>query len=186
MLRKATGRVTGKYNYNYTCPRCGIVYKWSDMKEMWYGVFVCKDDWEYRHPMDFYRTLPDAHTLERTSPQTTEVLSWTSNISGYISVVGVGTVTIYPTFEASSDINNNLVTNFFLQVLVTPNATFGFPSPGTLTLPTVPTSGGSFNIEDSQGKLLQRTTIVASTQTYTINAFAAQTNNIKITGRYGT
>ena len=87
-MSKATGRVTGKYNYNYTCPRCGFVIKFADAKLDWRGVWVCAKDWEIRHPMDFFRQKSDAHVLPITRPDT-DTLSWTP-VFGNLTVTAVG------------------------------------------------------------------------------------------------
>src|SRR5690606_1752218 len=41
------------------CVVCGFDYYASDMKLRWDGVWVCKDDWEPRHPQDFVRAHAD-------------------------------------------------------------------------------------------------------------------------------
>ena len=38
---------------------CGFDYYASDMKLRWDGLWVCKDDWEPRHPQDFVRARAD-------------------------------------------------------------------------------------------------------------------------------
>jgi len=35
------------------CDRCGFRFHASDLRETWDGLYVCKDDWEPRHPSDF-------------------------------------------------------------------------------------------------------------------------------------
>lgn len=37
------------------CDRCGFAYRRKQMKKTWDGLFVCKADWEARHPQDFVR-----------------------------------------------------------------------------------------------------------------------------------
>lgn len=56
------------YEYNVECPICGFKKKNYEMKRRWDGLMVCKDDWEMRHPMDFYRAKNDAHKLPYTLP----------------------------------------------------------------------------------------------------------------------
>ena len=37
------------------CPVCGFEYKSGDMRKRWDGQYVCKDDWEERHPLDYLK-----------------------------------------------------------------------------------------------------------------------------------
>ncbi|MHB8603488.1 MAG: hypothetical protein ACYC9R_12715 [Nitrosotalea sp.] len=73
-------RVTGKYDYNVICDVCGFKKKASEVRQRWDGYQVCKEDWEQRHPLDFYRTRNDTHKLPFTRPdeQPTDLVS-----SGY-------------------------------------------------------------------------------------------------------
>lgn len=41
------------------CPVCGFDYRSSEMRRRWDGQWVCKDDWETRHPQDFVRGRAD-------------------------------------------------------------------------------------------------------------------------------
>ncbi len=60
--------VTGKYSYNAVCDSCGFVFKASQLIKRWDGYMVCKDDWEPRNILDFYRPLNDHHQLPFTRP----------------------------------------------------------------------------------------------------------------------
>lgn len=54
----------GSYSWNAICKVCGFQYKGQDMRRRWDGLEpVCKDCWEPRHPLDFYRTHSDFHKL---------------------------------------------------------------------------------------------------------------------------
>lgn len=41
--------------WNAECNVCGFKFKSGDLQERWDGLMVCKDDWEQRHPSDFFR-----------------------------------------------------------------------------------------------------------------------------------
>lgn len=56
-------KVGGSYSYNIICQVCGFKYKAHEIKKRWDGIYVCKYDWEPRHPMDFFRQRNDTHTL---------------------------------------------------------------------------------------------------------------------------
>jgi len=60
--------VGGSYSWNVICPVCGFKHKGQNMKKRWDGPWVCKDCWEPRHPLDFYRTRNDFHKLPFTYP----------------------------------------------------------------------------------------------------------------------
>lgn len=60
--------VTGSGNYNVLCDVCGFKMKASEVRRRWDGAIVCKEDWEQRHPLDFYTTRNDVHKLPFTRP----------------------------------------------------------------------------------------------------------------------
>ena len=41
--------------FNAICDICGRKYKSNQMKERWDGMMVCRQDFESRHPMDFFK-----------------------------------------------------------------------------------------------------------------------------------
>ena len=45
--------------YNAICDVCGFKHKAVDMQMRWDGLFVCKEDFELRHILDFGRTVID-------------------------------------------------------------------------------------------------------------------------------
>ncbi len=57
-----------KGEYNCVCEVCGFQYKSGEMKERWDGLFVCKPDWEPRHPLDFARNIADKQSVTRPAP----------------------------------------------------------------------------------------------------------------------
>jgi hypothetical protein len=61
-------RATRSYEYNALCDVCGFKKKASELRKRWDGFMVCKEDFEHRHPMDFYTTRNDAHLLPWTRP----------------------------------------------------------------------------------------------------------------------
>jgi len=60
--------ITKKFDYNVICDVCGWQMKAHQLQKRWDGKMVCKEDWEPRHPSDFYRTRQDAHRLPFTRP----------------------------------------------------------------------------------------------------------------------
>lgn len=54
------------------CDVCGFRFHSGDLRERWDGMMVCRDDWEERHPSDFFRATPDDQTVPWTSPADSE------------------------------------------------------------------------------------------------------------------
>lgn len=181
MMRKATGRVTGKYGYNFTCPRCGFVIKFADAKLDWRGVWLCKADWEPRHPMDFFRQKSDAHVLQITRPDN-DVLSWTPVFGNLTVVLGSGAESVVANYSLDAF---NTITKFKVTILVTPPATTQSGAGNTITLPTTATAAGTF-VVTKKGQILGTGTIAALATTITLPTWAANYESIDIAGQYGT
>jgi hypothetical protein len=62
-------RVHGKGSYNVICDVCGFKIKSTESRKRWDGLVVCKDDWEERHILDFYRGTRDSFPLPFTRPE---------------------------------------------------------------------------------------------------------------------
>jgi len=54
--------------WNVLCPRCGFKYKSHDMRKEWTGEWVCKYDWDPRHPQDFVRGIKDDQSVPFSYP----------------------------------------------------------------------------------------------------------------------
>ncbi len=71
---------TRKYNhntlrlgdYNAICDRCGFKFKASELKLEWTGLQVCVDDWEPRHPSDFFKGFADDQSVPYSRPDSVE------------------------------------------------------------------------------------------------------------------
>ena len=50
-------------DWNAICDVCGFKYKASDLRMRWDNLYVCKDDFELRHPSDFFKGFPDNQTV---------------------------------------------------------------------------------------------------------------------------
>lgn len=54
-------------DWNAICDVCGFKYKASELKEQWDGdklLMVCQDDWEPRHPMDYFEAPGDDSSVD--------------------------------------------------------------------------------------------------------------------------
>lgn len=84
--------VTGPGNYNVICDVCGFKKKASEVRRRWDGLMVCPEDWEMRHPMDFFRTKNDTVLLPFTRPDNNglDVSATNSNATRSTSDPGAG------------------------------------------------------------------------------------------------
>lgn len=80
-------------DHNAICYVCGFKRKASEMKLRWDGVYVCKEDWEPRHPQDFVRGMPDEQAPEWTQPERPDQFVGAA-VNALTNIV-VGTPSIY-------------------------------------------------------------------------------------------
>jgi hypothetical protein len=67
-------------DHNAICDSCGRKFKASDLRKRWDGLYVCSEDWEPRHSLDFVRSYPDKITVPWNRPQLPIVfvpINWT-------------------------------------------------------------------------------------------------------------
>lgn len=53
---------------NATCDRCGRPFKASELSKTWDGLWVCRRDWEPRHPQDFVKGVKDDMSVNISRP----------------------------------------------------------------------------------------------------------------------
>lgn len=51
------------------CDRCGFRYRSSQTFRTWDGLFVCREDFETRHPQDFVRGRKDLQNVPNARPE---------------------------------------------------------------------------------------------------------------------
>jgi hypothetical protein len=56
-------------DWNAICDRCGRKFKASELKKTWDNLYVCKDDWEKRHPLDLFRGKSDDTSVPWARPE---------------------------------------------------------------------------------------------------------------------
>ena len=54
------------------CDRCGGKFRQSETQKTWDGLWVCKKDWEPRHPQDFVHGRSDRQTVPEPRPEPTD------------------------------------------------------------------------------------------------------------------
>jgi hypothetical protein len=59
--------------WNVACPVCGQRYKSDEMKKRWDGLWVCRYDWEPRHPQDLIKIKAEETNKVAFSYHETEV-----------------------------------------------------------------------------------------------------------------
>ena len=58
--------------HNFICDVCGKKLKSGEGRKRWDGFYVCKDDFEQRHPQDFVRARQDKISVPWSRPLTTD------------------------------------------------------------------------------------------------------------------
>lgn len=54
------------------------------MRMRWDNLFVCKEDWEVRHPQDFVRAIPDDMRADPARPPPADVFVNPTVFGGYL------------------------------------------------------------------------------------------------------
>jgi len=135
-------------DWSADCDRCGFTFKASDLRKTWDGLYVCKDDWESRHPSDFQGEIDysDTQTVPWSRPRN---LSDTS-----VTNVGGSSISTDNTVDTVGDANKTLTVGSSHSVQ---NWNTALTANRTVTLDTTGaadgdrwtiyrTGGGSFNL----------------------------------------
>lgn len=61
------------------CDVCGFKFKASKLRKRWGGLYVCREDFEVRHPADFQKGIKDDPSVAWTRPEQTDVETSTSS-----------------------------------------------------------------------------------------------------------
>ncbi len=176
-----TTRVSKSYEYNAICDICGFKKKSYELRKRWDGYWVCKEDWEPRHILDFYRTKNDVHLLPFTRPDSQNELTYTPVFANLTQTVGTGTITTTGTYNRDT-INSKI--NFQVEILITGNSTTAAAS-ATVTLPVTSVLAGTIRAFDKNGVFLGTGTIGAAATTGTLPNWLTRNTTINISGSYG-
>lgn len=197
MLANRTGK---SYEYRALCDSCGFAFWNYELRQRWDGLWVCKDDWEARHPSDFYRTRNDVHKLPFTRSDTPAdpQLSWTTTSGITINDVSpeVGAVKTGLYFIDTLQVKTRAIVRIEFTKPSVQDASFSLvvPEPlssttsaaNTITLPTTPTLAGTATIITSYGKYLGTATVAAGNATVTLPSWTAAPGHLTISALYGT
>lgn len=177
-----TTRRTGSYSYNAVCDVCGAVFKSSELQARWDGYMVCKDDWEPRNILDFFKPRNDNHKLPWTRPDYEIETTWTPTFVNVTQTVGTGTITTTGTYI--TDTINSIIT-IWAQITITGNATTAAAA-GTITLPVTSVAAGSVRVFDGQGIFIGTAVVPSLSATANLPNWSTKNTNIIISGKYGT
>lgn len=202
-------RVTRSYEYNVLCDVCGFKFKASELKYRWDGLLVCKEDWEIRHPSDFFRTRNDAHKLPfvRSDTPADPESTWVPLTTGNLSLTQLdgetGTTISFignsPTGYYRSDTTSGKTRAIFEIVFTKPSLfdntktyvvkeaqSTTQATSFTFTLPTTPTTGGTCTVINDRGEIVATATITAGNATVTLPDWNPKRGSIKFSSVYGT
>jgi len=127
------------------------------MVRRWDGLWVCEEDWEPRHPMDYFRTINDVHVLPFILSNYTQVeTTWTPVFANLASSSGTGSIS----YSGIYTVKDSIV-DFVATINITGNATVwtapgdGPPIPqGTMSLPLPCVVAGTNRVFDGYGNYL--------------------------------
>ena len=191
--------VTRSYEYSALCDVCKFKFKASQLRLRWDGLMVCKEDWEPRHPADFFRGRNDSHVLPWTRPddgaqgsQTwTPTWATVTGTNGIKQNSGLSASVSTPDGDYSDWITGSGAVldtrRFAAQIVVPLGASFTFTTPWTITLPSTPVTGGTWTLLNDRGLFFSGITGAGGgsiTLTTTSTDFTSY-STVRITGRYG-
>lgn len=192
MGKQSIGR---SYDYSVLCDSCKFKFKNYELRLRWDGLWVCKDDWELRHPSDFYRNRNDTHKLPftRSDDGIDPTLHWTGSISATTSSLkGTETVTNPQGDYYLDTLNGRTSGNIALFLFGSSQGlTLAFPQStttnggGSINLPTTPTTGGMVIVSTSYG-ILTKANVSAGSANVVIPAWTAKPGNLYLSFSYGT
>jgi len=76
-------------DWNFICDVCGFKFKASEGRRRWDGVYVCRQDFEYRHPQEKRRPIRDDMSVEWTRPEDTVDKFLINNYTGILSTTDI-------------------------------------------------------------------------------------------------
>ena len=79
-------------DYNAICDSCGRKFKASTMRKRWDGLFVCKEDFEYKHPQLSLKVRGDKQYVPIPRPESINTFISSCNLIGSMGIVGYSIV----------------------------------------------------------------------------------------------
>jgi hypothetical protein len=115
-------------DYNAICDSCGRKFKASTMRKRWDGLFVCHEDFEYKHPQLSLKVQGDKQQvpIPRPEPIADTFLSycniWTNSPLANYGTAGCATV--------GGNTNIALIASIFSANAISGYAIAGYSTPG--------------------------------------------------------
>jgi hypothetical protein len=60
---------------NVICDRCGFKFKAGELRRTWDGLWVCREDWEPRHPQDYVKGVRDIQKPVLSRPEAPDIFT---------------------------------------------------------------------------------------------------------------
>ena len=79
-----------KGTYNAVCDICGFEYKADEMRKNWKGLYVCKKDFETRHPQDYLRARVENTSVPWCRPEPEDVFIPLCTLTTQQAIAGIG------------------------------------------------------------------------------------------------
>lgn len=200
-MRRPGYKVGGSYSYNAVCESCGFYYKASELQHRWDGLWVCPEDWEVRHPSDFYRNRSDVHVLPFVRSDKGDVPNpWLPTYTNLTVVLASGdtqdtaandvgsysldNVSAVP--KTTARVGITFLDEYGVRQVRSQSTTSSNGSTTTLTLPTTPSGAGTLSVVTRDGKFLGVASIISGNATVTLPAWTSVPNGLLFTAQYAT
>ena len=95
---------------NVTCDRCGFKFKATEVRKTWDGLYVCKLDWEPRHPQDFLRAKEDDRSVDISRPEGADSfisVITSENLAAHYDASDTSSITVATGVSQWNDLSGN-------------------------------------------------------------------------------
>ncbi len=89
-------------SFKRVCDRSGFIYDAKDTRKEWTGLIVGKDEWDYRHPQEFVRGLPEHIAVREARPGSPFQVDSGFDIDDLTAVSGSVAASVYTSGSVTS------------------------------------------------------------------------------------
>jgi len=99
--------------YKMACMRCGFWFPSTELKKEWTGLYVCRDDWESRHPQTLMKVHGEKAFPDIVSKDGTDTFITYCDVSTRSAYADLGTADCMQadnntySYTVLSDLNGN-------------------------------------------------------------------------------
>lgn len=79
------------HGYKFACQRCGVWFPSTEIKKEWTGLYVCKKDWEPRHPQTLIKITGEKAFPDFVSKDGTDTFLGVCDIATSSAYADLGT-----------------------------------------------------------------------------------------------